>query len=177
MLIVFATNLLWSSQSYKFAQTKEWFTPFFSTFLIACVQPPFIEKKLEGVGGDSCIQAIWVTSPLEKTLASLTWKKLSPGVQTVDWPRTIVFRVRKQWNYCSHITHLHGESNSPQSILHWLEAALEAALPGTQFSEFWNLHSKQAIFAPRIFRPDLFTDWEDSGRGIATVPDRCLDNG
>ena len=46
----------------------------------------------------------------------------------------------------------------------------------------WNLHlrvqktSKQltiSIFAPRIFRPTcMFTDKEDSGRGITTVTDR-----
>ena len=48
----------------------------------------------------------------------------------------------------------------------------------------WNLHllvqktSKQltiSIFAPRIFRPTcMFTDKEDSGRGITTVPDKNL---
>ena len=46
----------------------------------------------------------------------------------------------------------------------------------------WNLHlrvqktSKQltiSIFAPRIFRPTcMFTDKEDSGRGITTVTDK-----
>ena len=27
----------------------------------------------------------------------------SVKVQTADWLRTIVFRARKQWDYCSHV--------------------------------------------------------------------------
>ena len=33
-------------------------------------------------------------------------------MQTADWRKTIVFRVRKQWDYLSR-THLHGENSSP----------------------------------------------------------------
>ena len=38
-------------------------------------------------------------------------------MQTADWRKTIVFRVRKQWDYLSR-THLHGENSSPLSAFY-----------------------------------------------------------